>query len=307
MKFNGNVLVTGGAGFIGQEVVKKLLVEGYNVTVIDLKPMPPDMDHIKYIQADIVDVASCLSACEGQDYIIHLAAKARIPESFVNPSAYFLSNVVGTQNLLAAASAKKVKKFVYASSSSVYGNTPPPHKPYHKPSPLNYYAMTKLFGEHLCKQFRNLYGIDYTILRLFTVYGDNQPSDDKNGLMIAKFARLAKEGLPLTVHGDGSARRDFIHVDDVANAFYVAMKSKVKNEVFNIGTEENISVNEVVDILKKFISDIYVDYIPTPKGYAASTLADTSKTRKLMGWRPSISQHDGISDVYKKMFSSQTD
>ncbi len=304
MKFNGNVLVTGGAGFIGKEVVKKLQFEGYNVTVIDLKPQPDDLQFVRYIQGDIIDISQCLSACENQDYIIHLAAKARIPESFTNPSAYFLNNVVGTQNLLAAAAAKSIKKVVYASSSSVYGNHPTPNKPYHKPSPLNYYAMTKLFGEHLCKQFRNLYGLEYTILRLFTVYGDGQPSDDMNGLMIAKFARLAAEHLPLTIHGDGNFRRDFIHVDDVANAFYTAIESKVKNEVFNVGTEQNISINEVVEILRQYKPELNISYIPKPKGYASSTLSDTSKTRKLLGWKHKVSPHDGIHQLYSSIFSN---
>jgi nucleoside-diphosphate-sugar epimerase len=304
MKFNGNVLVTGGAGFIGKEVVKKLQFEGYNVTVIDLKPQPDDLQFVRYIQGDIIDISQCLSACENQDYIIHLAAKARIPESFTNPSAYFLNNVVGTQNLLAAAAAKSIKKVVYASSSSVYGNHPTPNKPYHKPNPLNYYAMTKLFGEHLCKQFRNLYGLEYTILRLFTVYGDGQPSDDMNGLMIAKFARLAAENLPLTIHGDGNFRRDFIHVYDVANAFYTAIESKVKNEVFNVGTEQNISINEVVEILRQYKPELNISYIPKPKGYASSTLSDTSKTRKLLGWKHKVSPHDGIHLLYFSIFSN---
>lgn len=307
MKFNGNVLVTGGAGFVGKHVVRKLQLEGYNVTVIDLNPQPADLQFVTYIQGDIVDIESCLTACERQDYVIHIAAKARIPESFTNPSAYFMNNVVGTQNLLAAAAAKKVKKVVYASSSSIYGNHPMPNKPYHKPNPLNYYAMTKLFGEHLCKQFRNLYGLDYTILRLFTVYGDGQPSDDSNGLMISKFARMAAEGLPLTVHGDGSARRDFIHVYDVANAFYIAMKSKVNNEVFNVGTGENISVNEVVDILKSYVPDLNINQVVNQKGYATSTLADISKTRKLIGWKPAIMPYDGISLFYYDLFSQKTD
>jgi nucleoside-diphosphate-sugar epimerase len=305
MKFNGNVLVTGGAGFVGKHVVRKLQLEGYNVTVIDLKPQPDDLQFVTYIQGDIVDISSCLTACEDQDYVIHIAAKARIPESFTNPSAYFLNNVVGTQNLLAAAAAKKVKKVIYASSSSVYGNHPTPNKPYHKPNPLNYYAMTKLFGEHLCKQFRNLYGLEYTILRLFTVYGDGQPNDDSNGLMISKFARMAVEGTPLTVHGDGSARRDFIHVYDVANAFYVAMKSKVKNEVFNVGTGENISVNEVVDILKSYVTDLNINQVSNPKGYATTTLADISKIRKLTGWKPTIMPADGISLFYYDLFSQK--
>ena len=188
MQSKGKVLVTGGTGFIGTELVKQLHQKGYEITILDRADKPIGLDHVKYIKGDLSNAARCVMACAGQDYIIHLAAKARIPESFINPDEYFDSNVTGTRNILTAASAVGVKKFVYAGSSSVYGNNTAPNKPTHKPDPLNYYAMSKLFGEHLCKQYKIMFGLNYNILRFFTVYSENQPTS----LLFGKFAQMVK-------------------------------------------------------------------------------------------------------------------
>jgi UDP-N-acetylglucosamine 4-epimerase len=170
METKGKVLVTGGSGFIGTELVTQLHQKGYEITILDRADKPIGLDHVKYIKGDLSNAARCVMACAGQDYIIHLAGKARIPESFINPDAYFDDNVVGTRNILTAASAVGVKKFVYAGSSSVYGNNTAPNKPTHKPDPLNYYAMSKLFGEHLCKQYKIMF--DYRVFRKSTYFFD---------------------------------------------------------------------------------------------------------------------------------------
>ena len=153
MQTKGKVLVTGGTGFIGTELVEQLHKKGYEITLLDKKDKPMGLEHVKYIKGDLSNPSKCVFACAGQDYVIHLAAKARIPESFINPDEYFDSNVTGTRNILTAASAVGVRKFVFASSSSVYGNNTPPNKPTHKPDPLNYYAMSKLFVFHLLLNF----------------------------------------------------------------------------------------------------------------------------------------------------------
>ena len=303
MKLKGKVLVTGGAGFVGRETVKQLQLNGYEVTVLDKADKPEDFQNVKYIRGDLQNAAKCVVACAGQDYVIHLAAKPRIPESFINPDDYFDDNVTGTKNILTAASAVGVRKFVYCSSSSIYGNNPAPHKPYHKPDPLNYYAMTKLFGEHLCKQYKNMFNLEYNILRFFTVYGPEQPGCDDKGLMIAKFGRLASEGKPLTVHGDGEMRRDYIHVTDVAAAIIASIESRVKSEIFNVGTGNNISVNAIVDILRDFVPDLVVENIDAPKGYAKETLADASKAKKLLGWAATVDQPTGIREYYSSIFN----
>lgn len=303
MKLKGKVLVTGGAGFVGRETVKQLQLNGYEVTVLDKADKPEDFQNVKYIRGDLQNAAKCVVACAGQDYVIHLAAKPRIPESFINPDDYFDDNVTGTKNILTAASAVGVRKFVYCSSSSIYGNNPAPHKPYHKPDPLNYYAMTKLFGEHLCKQYKNMFNLEYNILRFFTVYGPEQPGCDDKGLMIAKFGRLASEGKPLTVHGDGEMRRDYIHVTDVAAAIIASIESRVKSEIFNVGTGNNISVNAIVDILRDFVPDLTVENMDAPKGYAKETLADASKAKKLLGWAATVDQPTGIREYYGSIFN----
>jgi UDP-glucose 4-epimerase len=298
MLAKGKVLVTGGAGFVGREVVRQLLRKGYEVTVLDTVEKPTDFKMVKYIKGDIQNAAKCVMATAGKDYVIHLAAKTRIPDSFIDPDTYFDINVTGTRNILTAAHAVGIRKFVYASSSSIYGNNPIPHKPFHKPDPLNYYAMTKLFGEQLCKQYKNVFGLNYNVLRFFTIYGDEQPSDDNNGLMISRFYRMANENTPLTVHGDGEYRRDYIHVSDVARACIASMESKVKSEIFNVGTGENFSVNQVVNVLREFFPNLKVENQDKPKGYATETLADISKAKKLIGWNPTISIENGIRELY---------
>ena len=298
MQTKGKVLVTGGTGFIGTELVEQLHVKGYEVTILDRKDKPIGLEHVKYIKGDLSNPSKCVFACAGQDYVIHLAAKARIPESFINPDEYFDSNVTGTRNILTAASAVGVRKFVFASSSSVYGNNTPPNKPTHKPDPLNYYAMSKLFGEHLCRQYKIIFNLNYNILRFFTVYSENQPTS----LLFGKFAQMVKEDKPVTIHGDGEMRRDYIHVSDVASACIASMESKVKNDTFNVGTGTNVSVNEVVDVLKTFAPNLTAINIDKPKGYAPHTLADISKSKNLLNWSPKIEIQEGLADMFGEIF-----
>jgi nucleoside-diphosphate-sugar epimerase len=301
MQTKGKVLVTGGTGFIGTELVEQLHVRGYEVTILDRKDKPIGLDHVKYIQGELSNPARCVMACGNQDYVIHLAAKARIPESFINPDEYFDSNVTGTRNILTAASAVGVRKFIYAGSSSVYGNNTPPNKPNHKPDPLNYYAMSKLFGEHLCKQYKIMFNLNYNILRFFTVYSENQPTS----LLFGKFAQMVKEGKPVTIHGDGEFKRDFIHVSDVASACIASMESKVKNDTFNVGTGTSISVNGVVDILKKYAPDLEAINVDKQRGYAPETLADISKTKNLLNWSPKIEIVPGLNTMFEEIFNDR--
>ena len=298
MQTKGKVLVTGGAGFIGTELVKQLHNKGYEITILDKQEKPIGLDHVKYIQGDLSSPARCVMACACQDYVIHLAAKARIPESFINPDAYFDANVTGTRNILTAASAVGIRKFVYAGSSSVYGNNVAPNKPTHKPDPLNYYAMSKLFGEHLCKQYKIMFDLNYNIMRFFTVYSENQPTS----LMFGKFAELVKNGKPVTIHGDGEMRRDYIHVSDVASALIASIESKVNNDTFNVGTGNNISVNAVVDILREYAPDLEAINVEKPKGYAPETLADISKTKNLLHWSPNTLIVPGLNEMFKQIF-----
>jgi nucleoside-diphosphate-sugar epimerase len=301
MQTNGKVLVTGGTGFIGTEVVKQLHKKGYEITILDRKDKPEGLDHVKYIKGNLSNPAKCVFACAGQDYVIHLAAKARIPESFINPDEYFDSNVTGTRNILTAASAVGIRKFVYAGSSSVYGNNTPPNKPTHKPDPLNYYAMSKLFGEHLCKQYKIMFNLNYNILRFFTVYSENQPTS----LLFGKFAQMVKDGKPVTIHGDGEYKRDYIHVSDVATACIASMESKVKNDTFNVGTGTSISVNTVVEVLKKHAPEFTAINVDKPRGYAPETLADISKTTNLLNWSPKIKIDEGLADMFDAIFKEK--
>ena len=146
-----------------------------------------------------------------------------------------------------------------------------------------------------------MFDLNYNVLRFCTVYGPEQPGCDDNGLMIAKFGRLAREEKALTIHGSGEDKRDYIHVSDVAQGIIASMESKVKSEIFNLGTGNSISINAVVDILRKEYPGLTVEHIEKPKGYASETLADISKAKKLLGWEPKIVQADGIRDYYRNI------
>jgi len=158
--------------------------------------------------------------------------------------------------------------------------------------------MSKLFGEHLCKQYKIMFDLNYNILRFFTVYSENQPTS----LLFGKFAQMVKEGKPVTIHGDGEFKRDYIHVSDVAKACVASIESKVKNDTFNVGTGNNISVNAVVDILKQHRPDLEAINIDKPRGYAPETLADISKTKNLLHWSPEIKIVPGLNAMFEKIF-----
>ena len=147
-----------------------------------------------------------------------------------------------------------------------------------------------------------MFGLNYNILRFFTVYSENQPNTNTGGLMIGKFARLAKEGEPLTIHGDGEFKRDYIHVTDVARALIASIESKVKNDTFNVGTGKSVSVNTVVEVLKTFVPDLTTINVEKPRGYAPETLADISKTKNLLNWSPKISILPGLSMTFEEIF-----
>jgi len=158
--------------------------------------------------------------------------------------------------------------------------------------------MSKLFGEHLCRQYKIIFNLNYNILRFFTVYSENQPTS----LLFGKFAQMVKEDKPVTIHGDGEMRRDYIHVSDVASACIASMESKVKNDTFNVGTGTNVSVNEVVDVLKTFAPNLTAINIDKPKGYAPHTLADISKSKNLLNWSPKIEIQEGLVDMFGEIF-----
>ncbi len=295
-------LVTGGAGFIGSHLVNRLINDGHKVIVIDnlsegkkenLNPKA------KFYKLDICNLEKIMPLFKGIDYVFHLAAIPRVPLSVEKPIETHKVNVDGTLNVLYASYKNNVKRFIFASSSSVYGNQKTlPLKETMIPNPLSPYGLQKLIGEMYCKLFSNLYGLQTVSLRFFNVYGPRMNPEGAYALAIGKFLKLKKEGKPLTIYGDGKQTRDFIFIDDVIEALVLVMKSKKvgSGEVINISYGKNYSINYVAKLIggKKI-------YLPPRKGDPKHTLGDNSLAKKLLNWQPKTSLEEGI-EICKKYF-----
>ena len=294
------IIVTGGAGFIGSNLVDALLEQGFEVHIIDnLETGKKENINPKAVfhQADIRYYEEIAPIFDGADFVFHLAALARIQPSIANPLAAHHTNATGTLNVLRAAEKAGVKKLIYSGSSSVYGKNPTPFQENMKPDPLNPYAAQKLMGEHYSRNFTELYGLPTVILRYFNVYGPREILTGAYATVIGIFRQQLKEGKPMTMVADGEQKtRDFTHVRDVARANILAMESdKVgKAEVINIGTGKNYTIKELADM---FGGPIQV--IPARVGETVTTLADNSRALELLGWSPTISLAEGLAELKK--------
>jgi len=254
------VLVTGGAGFIGSHITEKLVKLGAKVTVIDdlssgnIKNLQNIKHKITFIEKSIVDMGACLEATAGQAVIFHLAAFISVSESMENPSLCHKVNVDGTFNILNAARINGVERFIFSSSSAVYGTVDRECKENMLANPESPYGTSKLIGEYYCKQFSNNFGLKTVVLRYFNVFGKRQNPDGTYAAVVAKFTDLMKKNKPLTIFGDGLQTRDFIPVEDVAEAnLTVAMldEKQMIGQIFNVATGKSISLFELIDMLKK--------------------------------------------------------
>ncbi|OGH68619.1 MAG: hypothetical protein A2754_01875, partial [Candidatus Magasanikbacteria bacterium RIFCSPHIGHO2_01_FULL_47_8] len=290
-------LVTGGAGFIGTNLVKKLLGDGHSVIVLDNYAAGKKEERIqagaKYVEGDIRNAADLDKVCAGVDGIFHLAALPRVTFSVENPLETHDVNVNGTLQVLLAAVRHKIKRVVFSSSSSTYGGQ---EKKLLKEdgvikNPISPYALHKFIGEHYCRIFSELYGIETVSLIYFNVYGPYFDPDGAYALVVGKFLKQLKSGEPLTICGDGEYYRDYTHVSDVVSANLLAMTNdKVgRGETFNIGSGKPQTVNELVKIIGgKFV------FVPERLGDARYSGADNSKAKKILGWYPTIALADGI-------------
>lgn len=298
MKKN-KVIVTGGAGFIGSHIVDALVKEGHDVHVIDdlsegkkENVNPKATLHV----ASITNLDEMKKLFKGAEYVFHLAAVPRVPYSIEHPLETHGVNVTGTLNVLMASAEAKVKRFIFTSSSSIYGDQPKlPLIESMEAAPKSPYALHKYTGEMYCKTWSEVYGLPTVSLRYFNVYGPRHNHAGAYALVIAKFMHLKKEGKPLTITGDGEQTRDFTHVYDVVSANILAAKSdKVgRGEAMNIGAGKNFSVNQIAKLIGG-----PVEHIPArlePK----NTLADNSLAKKLLGWEPKVSLEEGIAELKK--------
>ncbi len=294
-------LVTGGAGFIGTNLTQYLVGEGHEVVVVDdlsagdAARLPAT---VQFYKLDIRDTEALADVCNGVDVIVHLAALPRVQFSIKNPAATHDVNVNGTLSVLEAARQAKVKRIVYAASSSAYGDQEVlPLSIDLPPQPKSPYALHKYIGEEYMRLWSQLFGIETVSLRFFNVYGPYLNPDGPYALVIGRFLKLAREQQPLTITGDGEQTRDFTHVSDVISAVYKAsLKETVgKGEVLNVGAGKQTSISELAAIIGGDVE--YVAARVEPK----HTLADISETKRLLDWEPQVVLDEGIA-VLKKEF-----
>lgn len=294
-KHMSKIIVTGGAGFIGSHLVDKLIERGDKVIVIDnlftgkkenLNPKA------KFFKLDITDFRKIKPLFKGIDFVFHLAAIPRVPLSVEDPIGTSKVNILGTINVFKAATEAKVKRVVFASSSSVYGNQKKfPLKEDMLTGPVSPYGLQKLTGEKFAKMFFDLYGLPIVCLRYFNVFGPRVDFNSDYSLVIGKFLRQKAKGQPLTIFGDGKQTRGFSYIEDVVSADIKAMiSSKIKGgEIINISSSKSQSVNYVADLIggqKK--------YLPVRKGDVLHTLADIGLAKKLLDWMPKVSFEEGL-------------
>ena len=296
-------LVTGGAGFIGSHIVRKLVGLGHSVRVLDnfssgkKENLDEILDRIELIKADIRSADACIKATRSVDFVLHQAALRSVPKSMNNPSQYNEVNIGGTLNMLEASLKNKVKRFVFASSSSVYGDIDDfPEKEDFLPQPISPYALTKLTGEHYCKIFSHHYGLPCIPLRYFNVFGPRQSLDDEYAVVIPKFITCLLNDEPPPIFGTGRQSRDFTYVDNVVLANILsARNNKIKGEVFNVACGKNYSILDLVRILNTLMhKNIKPVFLPKRAGDVFKTKADISKAKRLLGFVPQVDFIQGL-------------
>ena len=285
-------LVTGGAGFIGSNLVDYLIDRGHQVVCVDNESAECNdkfywNDKAINVKGDVTDYKFMKNVFTGVEYVFHLAAEARLQPAIKNPIEAVYKNCVGTTTVLQCAREAGVRRVVYSSTSSGYGYNEPPNVETQPDDCLNPYSVSKIAAEKMCKMYSDLYGLETVVLRYFNVFGERSPTRGQYAPVIGIFQRQRDAGEPLTIVGDGTQRRDFIYVGDVARANYLAsLMPGVRNhlgEVFNVGSGINYSVQEIADA----ISDNQT-YIPKREGEMDTTWSNIEKISQVIGWKPDV-------------------
>lgn len=296
-------LVTGGAGFIGSNIVKELVGKGRTVRVLDnfatgqRSNIEPFLKDIELIEGDVRDFWTVVKATKGVDYILHQAALPSVPRSIDNPLTTTEVNINGTLNVLEAARFNNVQRIVYASSSSVYGDSPEmPKNEDMKPMPKSPYAITKLAGEEYCMSFYNLYGLETVALRYFNVFGPRQNPFSQYSAVIPKFINMINNGQNPTVWGDGTTSRDFTYIDNVVFANLLACEKKAAaGNVINIACNKAYTLNQLVEKLNGIMgTDKKPAHGPEKIGDVKHSLADINKANSILGYTPKIDFGEGL-------------
>ncbi len=296
------VAITGGAGFIGSNLAEELSKEKDNeIIIVDdlstgkMENLRKFDQNINFVRGSITDLNLLKGIFKGVDYVFHQAAIPSVPRSVKDPIASNNANVNGTLNVLVAAKDCGVKKVIYASSSSVYGDTPElPKREDMMPNPLSPYAVTKLLGEYYCKVFTEVYGLKTVSLRYFNVYGPRQDPYSDYAAVIPRFINRVLENKPPVIYGDGEQTRDFTFVKDVVRANIQAMKSNADG-VYNIAYGNRISINELANVIMKLMGRNLNPIHEAPReGDVKHSLGDIARAKKDLGYEPTYSLEEGL-------------
>jgi len=299
-------VVTGGGGFIGSHIVEELLRRGETTKVIDnfstgkRENVAPFRNHAEIIEADIAEAKNLAQLLKGAEYVIHQAAIPSVPKSILDPMKSHHANVNGTLNLLVACREAGVKRVVYASSSSLYGDSPtlPKHEGM-MPNPLSPYGAQKLFGEMYCQVFTKAYGLETVSLRYFNVFGPRQDATSQYSGVLALFIPAVLQDRRPTIHGDGLQSRDFTYVQNVVEANLLACTATgAQGQAFNIACGDRITVNSMLQqinsITGKEISPIHAE---PRQGDIKHSQADITRARERLGYAPKVSFKDGLAQT----------
>ena len=301
------ILVTGGAGFIGSHLIERLLEEGYEVICLDnfndyynpeikrnnIKSFIKDRN-FNLIEADIRDKDSLKRIFEKYKFykIIHLAAQAGVRSSLKRPNLYIDVNINGTLNLLELSREYKIKSFIFGSSSSVYGATKEiPFSEEGKLKPISPYGVSKRAGELLCSTYNHLYNLPVTVLRFFTVYGPKQRPD----MAIHKFTKLINEGKEIYLYGNGETSRDYTYISDIVEGIIFALNKDFNYGIFNLGDSNPITLYNMISLIEKNLNkSAKIKYLPEQPGDPSITFADISKSKRMLNYNPKIKTEEGI-------------
>jgi len=309
------VLVTGGAGFIGSHLVDALVERGARVRVLDnlstgrRANLDSENDRIEFFEGDIRDLDACRRACSGARYVFHEAALGSVPRSMKDPAATFAVNVAGTANVFSAARDESVAAVVYASSSSVYGDSRAlPKREGEEGRPLSPYALSKITNESLAECFARVFSMRVVGLRYFNVYGPRQSPDGPYAAVIPRFLQAIEKASPLTIFGDGEQRRDFTFVTDAvaANLLAAGAPSEAAGRAFNVAAGGEVSVNELAERLCR-LSDARPEvlHVAPREGDVRESRADLSRSRRELGFEPQVSLEEGLRRTVEAFFGGR--
>ena len=301
-----NILVTGGAGFIGSHLVRHLLAKGENVTALDnlstglAENLPPEA---KLVEMDILDEDLPKVVAAGAfDAIVHLAAQTMVDTSIKDPLLDTRENLLGTVHVLEAARAANVKRVIFASTAAVYGDVKEDDLPVREAQPtlpLSFYGLSKLSVEKYLEMYEKLYGMEYVVLRFANVYGERQ-GDGGEGGVISIFAKAVAEGRDITIYGDGEQTRDFVYAGDIAEGILAALRTEEVNAAYNLSTQTETSLRELVSLLAEIRGrEIVPKYGAEREGDIYKSMLSNSRARRGLDWQPATTLAEGLRRTYE--------